>query len=332
MPTQLHTPFEFHYANFALEPYKGSDLTSTQLLKSIISKLNDPNFPSNKRVKDKHENRKGTTSRRLVHISSPFEAQGKRCFGKLALIKNKAPMTWSGKDLIEEIENPGNKEFIEVTNYVINFGEGGDPVIMVEFNHAGPRLSDIEYYFRQVSQDFRLATSIKSVLHLDTDYEQLDKELENVFDLTVKVNASTVSKSPNWLKSLMNIKDESGFKDVRLELFFKREKEKSGAYAKNILGLDYVRNMLGWLKKNGDNIEQVDDLKMTYQVTGSDKIVDLDFLKNKKTSIINIPLFTKTQYKPADFKAAVGQEFNHYLSTGKTHIVIQELKKDAKVP
>lgn len=321
----LYATYEFHYADFKLEPYAGSTRTSSQLLKDIIKKLGEPDFPAAKKEINRTENQTGAPKRRLVNISSPFEQQGKRCFGKLALIKNRAPMTLTGKDIIEEIENPQNKEFIEVTNYVINFNDNSNPVIMIEFNHSGPRLSDIEYYFRQIAREYKIAKAINNSLHLDTDYNKLDRELENVFNLTVKVNSTNLNYNNrlNWLASLMNLKEAPGYKDVRLELFFQRQKDiRTGLFKKNVRALGFARAILEWLKKSDNNIEYVDDLKMTYMVEGSDQEVNLDFLKNKKRSVINVELYNKTQHKASDFKFAVGQEFNYYLSTGKTNIAI----------
>ena len=319
--SEKHLTIEFHYASIKLEPYSGSCNDSSRLLKNLIQKLNDKDFPNEKRIIDRFENRKGTVKRRLVHISSPFEQKGIRCFGKIALIKNKAPMVWGGKDVIEHIEKDNFKEFIEITNYVINFNENIEPIIMVEFNSDGARLSDIEFYFRQILKDYKISKSIKTKLFLDTDYNELDDNLTNVFSVVVKLDSNKLiqSKKAEWYKSLKTLSDEAGYKDVRLELFYQRKKDSLGKYIKNIIGLDYARGIISWLKQSDKNIEYVDDLKMTYQVDDNQEPIELDFLKNKTTSIINIPLINQTQYRPQDFKHYVGQEFNNYLNTGKTN-------------
>jgi len=324
---ESNTTIEFNYASLSLEPYISTNKDSSKLLKEIVQKLNEDNFP----LIDRYENRKGSEKRRIVNISSPFEKRGARCFGRMALIKNKAPMLWGGKDVVEHIKNDGDMKFIEITNYIINFNEDSDPVIMLEYNHAGPRLSDIVYYFRQITKNYRIARSIKSILHLTTDYSNLDKELTNVFSITAKINAGQLihTKGANWHKSMKNLVDDSGFKDVKFELSFKREKEDSGGFVKNIRGMDFAKGILGWLKKDEGNIDHVGDLKMSYLTDESDVIVELDFLKNKTTSIINIPLFNETQYRLQDFKHAAGQEFNHYLRTGMVNDVSQKKEPNA---
>lgn len=318
MPTN-YIKFEFNYASFSLKAYKESPGTSSTLLRNIIKKLNDSSFKGEERIINKHENRKDTLERRLVMISSRLEPRATMCFGKIALIKNKAPKIWGGEDLIEEIEKPENKRFIEVTNYVIYFEENGNPTIMHEFNNEGPRLSDIEFYLRQIASNFKIAKAVKSILHIKTDYEQLGKNLRNIFSIKVKVK-SAFNNRYEWLKTLKNLNDDSGYRDVRLEFFYKRVKEEDGKYARNIMGTDFARNILGWLKKDRGNIKYLDDLKMEYQVGDDEQIVDLDFLKEKVVSIVSVPLKDDKSSDPKDFRSVVANEFSHYLSTGTTTI------------
>ena len=310
------TTLEFNYASIRLKPYNGDNSSSTQLLKKIIHILSSDELPNDKKVIDRHENRANSVNRKLVIISNRLEDKGQRCYGRIALIKNKAPMLWGGKDIIEEIKKVTNQQFIEVTNYVINFNTNGDPIIMFEFNSEGPRLSDIEFYIRQIAKEFSIAKSTETSIHLKVPYEQLDKELDNVFSVVVKVNAVNNNKA-NWLKALKNLNDDAGYKDVRLELFFKRQKDDKGNYSKNIRGTDYARGIIEWLRKDKKNIEYLDDLKMSYQSNDNDEIIDLDFLKNKVISNVIIPI-NNNIYNSTEFRSIVGKEFDFYLANGKS--------------
>jgi len=315
--TTHYKQFEFNYASFSMKPYSGREGDSSRLLKDIILKLRDKEFPNDKRVIDRFANRKNSPSRRLVIISNHYEDGGKRSFGRLALIKNKAPLLWSTGDIVEEIEKAVNKEFIEVTNYAIHFSDTSEPVIMFEYNYEGPRLSDFEFYIRQIAKDFKIAKNITHSLHLNTDYNQLDQDLSNVFGITVKVNSVTSSNNSNWLNILKFLNTEAGYKDVRLEFFYNRSKDKEGKFIKNMKGLNFAKKIIGWLKKDDNNIDYLDDLKMTYEVN-DEEVLELDFIKNKVLSIVQVPYTAGKLYQNKDFKFAVGQEFNKYLTTGKT--------------
>ncbi|MGZ4062131.1 MAG: hypothetical protein ACXVP0_04120 [Bacteroidia bacterium] len=309
--------YYFNYADVLLEGYADNKKNSSQLLKEIIHKLNDQNFLKGKRVIDRHENRTGSEKRLLVHISAPFEKGGGRVFGKIALIKNKSVFMLSGTDLIEQIEKPENKEFIEITNYSITFEP--KPIIMVEFNSEGPRLSDIEFYFRQISKDARIAKSIKTRFHLNVDYNKLSQKINNVFYVEVKVKANELYKSGdvNWHKGLKQLNDDVRYKDVRLEFFYPRIKDvKKGGLLRNVTGLKFARNIIDWLKGEPGNIEYIDDLKMNYVLEGSDKEINLDFIKNKTTSVLSIPIGNVN--KRIEFNYDVGIEFSTYIQKGTT--------------
>jgi len=306
--------FEFNYADLRLTPYTGSVENSTQLLKRIISHLNSSEFPKDKKILDRNKNQAGTISRELVMISNRFSERGVRCFGKIALIKNKAPMLWrEGEDVVVSINRPENQKFIEVTHYLIHFDPNGTPIIAVEFNNEGPRLSDIQYYLRQIGKESGIAKFIQSSLHLKIEYDQLDKQMRNIFSVVVKVK-SVFSNRLQWLKMLKDINDETGYKDIRIELGFKRKRGVNGNYEHNTLGTDFARSLIHWLKNKDTNIDYIDDLKMTYQ-NDDDEVLSLDFLKNKEVSIIKL----QSGYDPKDLREAVEEEFSHYLTTGRTN-------------
>jgi hypothetical protein len=309
--------YYFNYADIELEGYAANKGTSSQLLKQIVVKLNDRDFLKGKRVINRYEKRAGTEKRLLVNVSAPFEREGKRVFGKIALIKNKSVFTLAGSDFLEEIEKPKHKEFVEITNYSITFDP--KPIIMIEFNSEGPRLSDLEFYFRQISKEARIATSIKTRLHLSIDYKKLSEQIANVFNIEVKVRSNDLlqSKDVEWYNGLRQLKDDLNYKDVKLQFFYPRIKDekKLKKYLANISGLKFARGILSWLKKNPENIENVDDLKMVYTVEGSDEEFDMDFIKNKTTSVLSIP--KEHASKRVEFNTVVGVEFNMYLKDGK---------------
>ena len=96
--------FEFNYASFKMEPYARGSGTSSQLLKEILLKLRDPSFPNDKKVIDRFENRTNAGERKLIIVSNRYSETGTRVFGRIALIKNKAPLLLSSGNIVEEIE------------------------------------------------------------------------------------------------------------------------------------------------------------------------------------------------------------------------------------
>jgi hypothetical protein len=204
-----------------------------------------------------------------------------------------------------------------VTNFIVDFKTQVSPVIMYEFNYEGPRLSDLIYLLRHFSKEYRIAKHINETIHLNVDYSNLDRDIENIFSIEVKVKASSINRL-NWHKELKHLQDSSGYRDVRIDFSYKRNKDNFGRYEKNIKGLDFARGILGWVKSEPENLDYVEDLKMEYQVSGSDEIIGLDFLKNRTTSVLKIPLTDKMMYTQKDFRHFTGQELNKYLASGET--------------
>jgi hypothetical protein len=314
-------PFEFNYASFRLEPFAKDDSYSGKLLKEIIEEL--IKLPMDKRTIDVFKTRKGAKKRLLAHIGANMMS-GTRCFGRIALIKDKAPFIWSGNsEILEEVKKDSNKEFVEITNYMINFSATGDPVIMFEYNHSGPRLNDILLFLRYVSKEYRISRSITYSIHLSIEFSDLSKILDNVLDLNIKVKSSNIvtSTDRSWFHVFKNLESDTGFRDLKLKLFFKRMKDKrDGKFVKNIRGTRFAREILDWLGKDKWNSTELKDFKMSYQVADDENIIELDFLKNKTISGLNIPVNDSGIFKASEFREIVGLEFSSYLSTGKTRI------------
>ncbi|MBL4707068.1 MAG: hypothetical protein JKY48_01320 [Flavobacteriales bacterium] len=324
---ETHSKIEFHYCTLDLINLKGGVSSNSRLLKDILQKFKESDRPDDLVVIDRFKNQKGFKKRKLVQISARFGKGGTRCFGRMALIKNKAPQYWSGKDVIEAVDKPANKEFIEVTNYVIDFSSDSGPIMMVEFNDSGPRVSDIEFYFRKHSQHYKIARSISTTLHLEVEFSDLDSKLENIFEVVVKVNSSKlIYNKANWFNQFRNLKTETGYKDVRVQLLYGYNKDPQGGYKKNTQGLDFARKILGWLKGDKHNIENVEDLKMTYLTEENQVPTELDFLKNKRTSCLQIPL-NNGYFNRKEFETLVGYEFTHYLQNGTTNKNCDEKKQ-----
>jgi hypothetical protein len=320
MEDKKYLKLEFHYCSLSIGSYAGDDESQTRLLKDIVQSFSRDDVPDDLKIIDKLKGRKVNRKRKLVQISAKFGKGGKRCFGRIALIKNKAPQFWStGADIVEAIEKPDNKEFIEVTNYIIDFTPVSEPIIMVEFNDAGPRISDIEYYFRQYSTHYKIAKSIKAKLHVETDFKDLDRQLQNVYELYIKVPSSKfIYNKEKWFGSLKALSEETGYKDVIVKLYYGYQKDKVGDYKKNSRGLDFARKILSWLKKDHHNLENIDALKMKYQSDYSDKIIDLDFFKNKRTSYLKIPDYNG-YFKRSEFETLSGLELSYYMKNGVTN-------------
>ncbi|MCE2496784.1 MAG: hypothetical protein J4F31_09460 [Flavobacteriales bacterium] len=105
------------------------------MLKQVLDKTTEDDFSDENRVIDRLKGQSGNKSRRLLILGLRKKPQ--RYFGKIALLKEKAPKWWGGKDVLKDIDNPNGLDYVEVTNFIIDFSPAGLPIIMVEINSSG---------------------------------------------------------------------------------------------------------------------------------------------------------------------------------------------------
>jgi hypothetical protein len=309
---------EYNYCSYKLDPYANHIQSSSSLLKVIINKLQDSDRPSELIEIDRYANQKGTEKRNLIHLGVRWGTAGKRCFGQMALVKDGFLYTLQGKDVVEEVQKPQNSKFVRLTHYIIDF-TSEEPIMMIQFNSSGPRISDVTFYFRQISKYYKVATSIKHITHLKVDIDKLESQIRTVFEINVKVNSkkSLSIGSSQWFKDFIGLNTKVGFKDVRMEYFFRR-KQNNGRYMINALGLDFARSIIAWLKNDQKNIDDLEDLSMSYELEDG-SVKDFNFMKNKWTSYFIISEDNKTGLEiRKEFERQAAQELNYYLVNGKS--------------
>jgi hypothetical protein len=122
--------------------------------------------------------------------------------------------------------------------------------------------------------------------------------------------------SAKWYQPLKKMQEDTGYKDLKIKFFYGRRVD-NGKTLSNFKGLDYVRDILGWLKTDKNNIESLESLKLQYEVEGSDEEKYLDFIRNKVTSFLVFTRGTNGKVPRKDMKQKINEEFNLYLSSGK---------------
>jgi len=310
---------EFHYCDIKLDPYKGyENSTSLDLIKAIFNNLQADARTSKHHVIDRRAGQEGADKRRLVVIgvvNKPY-----RRYGKLALIKNKAPYFMSEEFDLDAIENETNKDYVEVTNFYVDTS-GKKPIMMVEFNSDGPRISDVEYYLRHIGKTYNLSKYCTISLHVKGEIEEIARNLKNVFriDLKVRAEKSIYYKDIDdaYYSSIESLKKSYPYQDIRLDVGFGYNKKiASDNYEPNISGLRLGRKLMDFLKKDTENIEHIEGLKMKVDMGDGPELID--FIKNKENSLLTIDLVSKDRPNQKDLRQKASAAFDEYIENTKT--------------
>jgi hypothetical protein len=327
MPETIEKFTDFHYCTITLDGYSSEELSQKKMLRAVFQEWRSIKAKSENFIFDRHKGWKaGTPKRRLLITSDRLSKKGKRCYGKIALINEKAPQFWSKTDnIVEEIEKEKNREFIQSSNFVIDFESGDYPICMFEYNHIGPRIPDFIWYLRQlIKLPVKVASGIKHALHTNTDIIGLEKSIRNVFRLDVQIQHSNLAalKDNDFkiISALKSISSESPFQDVQLNLNFGMVKNKNTSeYKRNIRALDLVRPMLHWFNQDEKNIDKLDSFKVRYQVDNDTEVYLLEFIDNKTTSRLNLESDSGATKDAQYTMEVMGEEFSSYLKTKKTN-------------
>jgi hypothetical protein len=146
---------KFHYFDFLFTPYKedGDSLNSEKILKACLQKINDEKRNEGKAILiNRHEGKTYAESRNMFVSSASIVLKDKKYKCQIALLRdNRMPQLVDKSNYtLRPISELGS--IAETTHFYIDFS-GSVPVVCCEYNYHGPRISDIEFYFRQISND-----------------------------------------------------------------------------------------------------------------------------------------------------------------------------------
>lgn len=117
-----------------------------------------------------------------------------------------------------------NGSIAEVTHFYIDYSRP-QAVLCVEYNHHGPRFSDIEYYFRVVVHDhLHLSKALTASMYMDDTIDKTLAELKNVLNIEIKMQAENVTQMDNdakgFISGISNLGQRLKPKFLRIEAYF----------------------------------------------------------------------------------------------------------------
>lgn len=181
-----------------LNEYSDSN-DSKSILKCCIDRINHERLENNKAIViDRYKNRDDLENRVLFVSSAAYILDKNLYKCKLALIRDiKLPSivdktTYS----LTPLDDLGGKGVAETTNFYIDMNYS-TPKVLCEFNSIGPRVLDIEYYFRYISSYNMLGISkaCKASIHMKMPINEV---LDSIADV-LKFRMSAIPSRLNYL-------------------------------------------------------------------------------------------------------------------------------------
>jgi hypothetical protein len=291
-----------------------SHLSSNDIILRIVDAIRAQRLENNIIIFDRFKNRKNEPARQL-YIDYTAHAAEKRLKFSMALIRSgKQPLLKpTGQiDLVPFDKDIG--EFTEVTHFFIDM-KRPEAVVCVEFNDNGPRMTDIEYYFRAMSTEYlNLSRALTTNMMIESNIEETIESLDGVFDFDLKVEGKKFSEMDNdakgflteWGTLLTKLQPEF----IRIEAFFQRKGKKANKPSNHPVMLDGLKHLLSKLKRP-NNSDAFDRFVVNYQdKDGNPKKFDLLSTKSEITMEIDPNKTIKT----TAIYELIKKDFDSFLS------------------
>lgn len=298
----------FHFFELVLTPYnERGETSSNALIKEVFEYLLEERKQNRVHVIDRKEGEANDDKRNLLLLSTQYTEQGKRLKGKIALLRDKLPVFLNNRSDIDEIENFNDKRLAELTHFCIDF-QGPKPLVMYEFNSNGPRISDLEYYIRQIAKKANIAKFCTVELRVIGEVESILQNLVNVAEIDLKVkphNASFLKDvDNNYYTAVTALNNSYPYEAIRVSTSFSRKKINVGA-------LSLARNLLTFVKKDVLKDKRIDGLKMNVDKGNGFEVIDL--IRQKECRVLEIILASPGRPDSKDMYYKALLEMNNYL-------------------
>jgi hypothetical protein len=281
-------PVRFHFYRLKFTPYSDSKgETSHTILHKVITFLSQEQQAGKGILIDKHEDRGKESARPLFVTTAVFMFKEKRIRLSMALLRTgRIPMLKPADKFLLVPFDTSKGEIAEQTHFFIDYNSNSI-VLCIEFNNNGPRLSDIEYYFRIIARDkLRLAKGTEMEMYMDTSIDKTLADLRNVLNIDVKVQPQKLSQLDpvlvgQYFTGISNLGQHVKPKFVKLEVMFQTPGKQYVSSQLNKEGNSMFTQLLNAFKTKPINMDAFEQFVVRYEDKhGKEEVFNL--LKGKK--------------------------------------------------
>lgn len=311
----------FHLFDFLFTPLKENALSdsSSKILKKCIDRINEEYLKKQTAIViDRHEGRTDEERRTIFMTPAAFNAKERRYKCKISILRdNKIPTLVNKSNFtLTPLEQLGNTALAETTNFYIDMTKNL-PVVCCEFNNLGPRISDIEYYFRQVSfhQMLGIAKGCKAAIHMKLPINEVLDSLSDVLRFKIKAKPQRLNYifqevQDSFITNMNALAGSVKPKSIRVDAFFREAKQQDIKKNKHAIGL--VKRILNAVKNDSDIVDDFEEFTLFFEKEdGTDGVFQL--IRGKQELLIKCPYKTPGNLDTKILAKLVREELSLYL-------------------
>jgi hypothetical protein len=309
----------FHFYSLKFTPYSNlaESNSSTSILKDTITYLMQELRNGKGHLIDKNRNRENEGPRELFMTSAVFMHKERRIRCSLALLRSGRVPKIKPKDEFKLVPINTLGSIAEETHFFIDFSRNYG-VICLEYNYYGPRISDVEYYLRNVSREkLKLSKSTEVNLYMSNTLDKTLANLKNVLNMQIKIQPSKIAQMDNDIKGkfftgINTIGNRLKPSFIKVETYFQSPGNSVESKELNKEANSMVTTLINKFKSRPFNIECFDDFVVKYEdKEGNEEVFNL--LKGKKELEYEIELHTIS--KKRDLYELVEKDFDEFMTT-----------------
>jgi len=295
-------PVRFNLYSLNFKPYKeySGALTNTSIIKQVLNAAFNLGEKKSHLV-DKHAGNENKEARELFLTSVVFMHKERRVRCSMALLRAGRKPKLKKQNKFELIPLSELGEVAEETHFYIDFSKDYC-IVCVEYNYHGPRMSDVEFYIRNVARDvLRLARATEITMYMDNSIDKTLSSLRNVLNIDIKMQPKKLEQldkeiQNKYFSGMGQISKNLNPNFLKIEAMFQvpGKSVKSAELHDEANGM--IRELLSVFKEKPLNIDSFDNFVVKFEdKEGNEEVLNL--LHGKKEFIKYVDLSTITKKK-----------------------------------
>jgi hypothetical protein len=316
MPIEI---LRFHLYSLKFTPYasKVKENNSSSILKDVITYLMLELKKGQGHLIDRHRNRENEVARELFMTTAVFMHKERRIRCTLALLRSGRVPKIKPVDQFKLVPITTIGSIAEETHFFIDFSRDYS-VICIEYNHYGPRISDVEYYLRNVAgEKLKLSKATEVNLYMSNTIDKTLANFKNVLNMQIKIQPNKIAQMDNDIKGqyftgINTIGNRLKPKYIKVETLFQTPGSTVESSELNREANSMIKNMINKFKTRPFNIDCFEDFVVKYEdKEGNEEVFNL--LKGKKELEYEVEM--ETLKKRRHWYELIEKDFDEFMVT-----------------
>jgi hypothetical protein len=309
---------KFYLHKITFIPYSDTrHKNSVDILVELMTFLNREHVAGKAYFIDRNKNQPKAERREMFMYNPVLLLREKRIKCSIALVRDKNLML-KPKDSFELIPfSKAEGSIAEVTHFFADYSVN-PPVLCVEFNNNGPRISDIEFYLRNLAQEIRNAKGCQTTTYMDIPIDKTLENLKNVLNFEIKLRPANIAQMDNEIKGYIvefaNLHNRLKPNFIRIEASFQTPGVKVKSEHLNKEANNMFKALLRKFQEDDFHIDQFDEFEFKFvNKEGQDETFNL--IKGKREIVVKIDRSAHTT--TTKYYELIKPKFNSFIQTFK---------------